>query len=111
MQVGTCSAAPGLTAPGGPRYACSPLHTAIGYYDNQREALHRFVDDGRLRVDDNISEGALDNHVPQGRRGVTDQSTSMGPPEVSFAGSATSAASELSPWSTSAMTRSVTSSR
>jgi len=40
-----------------------PLHTAIGYYDNQREALHRFLDDGRLRVDNNISEGALRNLV------------------------------------------------
>jgi len=37
----------------------SPLRKAIGYYDNQREALRRFLDDGRLRVDNNISEGAL----------------------------------------------------
>jgi transposase len=37
----------------------SPLATAIGYYENQREALHRFLDDGRLRLDNNISEGAL----------------------------------------------------
>jgi hypothetical protein len=37
----------------------SPLRTAIGYYENQREALHRFLEDGRLRLDNNISEGAL----------------------------------------------------
>jgi transposase len=40
-----------------------PLDAAIGYYDNQREALRRFLDDGRLRVDNNISEAALRNLV------------------------------------------------
>jgi transposase len=40
-----------------------PLDTAIGYYDNQRAALHRFLEDGRLRLDNNISEGALRNLV------------------------------------------------
>jgi len=40
-----------------------PLRTAIGYYDNQRKALHRFLEDGRLRLDNNISEGALRNLV------------------------------------------------
>jgi len=32
------------------------LDKAIGYYDNQREALHRFLDDGRIRLDNSISE-------------------------------------------------------
>lgn len=36
-----------------------PLESAIGYYDNQREALHRFLDDGRIRLDNNPSEAAL----------------------------------------------------
>ncbi len=40
-----------------------PLDQAIGYYDNQREALHRFLEDGRLRLDNNISESALRNLV------------------------------------------------
>lgn len=37
----------------------SPLEAAITYYTNQRDALHRFVEDGRLRLDNNESEGAL----------------------------------------------------
>lgn len=36
-----------------------PLAAAITYYDNQREGLRRFLDDGRLRLDNNISEGEL----------------------------------------------------
>jgi hypothetical protein len=40
-----------------------PLDQAIGYYGNQREALHRFLGDGRLRLDNNISESALRNLV------------------------------------------------
>ena len=40
-----------------------PLDKAIGYYENQRGALHRFLDDGRLRLDNNISEGQLRNLV------------------------------------------------
>lgn len=36
-----------------------PLDKAIGYYDNQREALHRFLCDGRLRLDNCISEQQL----------------------------------------------------
>jgi transposase len=39
------------------------LDKAIGYYDNQREALHRFLSDGRLRLDNNISEAELRNVV------------------------------------------------
>jgi len=40
-----------------------PLDAAIGYYDNQREALHRFLQDGRIRLDNNLSEQALRNLV------------------------------------------------
>jgi transposase len=36
-----------------------PLDKAVGYYDNQRLALRRFLDDGRLRIDNNLCEGAL----------------------------------------------------
>jgi transposase len=39
------------------------LDKAIGYYDNQREALHRFLSDGRIRLDNNISESELRNVV------------------------------------------------
>jgi transposase len=39
------------------------LDKAIGYYDNQREALHRFLADGRIRLDNNISEAELRNVV------------------------------------------------
>lgn len=40
-----------------------PLDTAIGYYTNQRDALRRFLTDGRLRLDNNISEAQLRNVV------------------------------------------------
>jgi transposase len=40
-----------------------PLDAAIGYYDNQRVALRRFLDDGRLRLDNNVSEAQLRNVV------------------------------------------------
>jgi transposase len=40
-----------------------PLDRAIGYYENQRLALRRFLEDGRLRIDNNLSEGALRNLV------------------------------------------------
>ncbi|MEB2314344.1 MAG: transposase [Polyangiaceae bacterium] len=41
----------------------SPLASGIGYYDNQRDALHRFLGDGRIRLDNNLSEQALRNLV------------------------------------------------
>lgn len=44
-----------------------PLEAAIGYYDNQREALHRFLADGRLRLDNSGSERQLRN-LALGRR-------------------------------------------
>jgi hypothetical protein len=40
-----------------------PLDKAIGYYRNQRGALHRFLEDWRLRMDNNRSEQALRNLV------------------------------------------------
>lgn len=39
--------------------ARGPLRAAITYYDNQRAALHRFLEDGRLRLDNNLSEAQL----------------------------------------------------
>lgn len=41
----------------------SPLASGVGYYDNQRHALRRFLDDGRIRLDNNLSEQALRNLV------------------------------------------------
>jgi transposase len=38
-----------------------PFATAIGYYDNQRDALHRFVDDARISLHNNLSEQQLRN--------------------------------------------------
>lgn len=37
----------------------SPLDAAIKYYTNQRDALRRFLEDGRIRLDNNESEAAL----------------------------------------------------
>lgn len=44
----------------------SPLAAAITYYDNQRNGLRAFLTDGRLRLDNNISEGQL-RHLVVGR--------------------------------------------
>ena len=41
----------------------SPLSTAIGYARNQRVALRRFLDDGRLPLSNNISELHLRREV------------------------------------------------
>jgi transposase len=38
-----------------------PFAKAIGYYDNQREALHRFVEDARVSLHNNLSEQQLRN--------------------------------------------------
>ncbi|MBI3205863.1 MAG: IS66 family transposase [Myxococcales bacterium] len=38
-----------------------PLKAAIGYYDNQHDALHRFVDDARIGLHNNYSEQQLRN--------------------------------------------------
>ncbi len=39
------------------------LDAAITYYDNQREALRRFLEDGRLPLDNSVSERGLRNLV------------------------------------------------
>ena len=44
----------------------SPLAAAITYYDNQRDGLRAFLADGRLRLDNNISEEQL-RHLVLGR--------------------------------------------
>ncbi len=41
----------------------SPLATALGYARNQRRALHRFLEDGRLPLSNNISELNLRRQV------------------------------------------------
>jgi transposase len=41
--------------------AKSPLDAAITYYENQRDALHRFLGDGRIQIDNNFSEQQLRN--------------------------------------------------
>lgn len=41
----------------------SPIHQAIGYVDRQREPLSRFLDDGRIRMDNNPAELALRREV------------------------------------------------
>jgi len=43
-----------------------PLDKAIGYYENQRDALHRFLDDSRIRLSNNLAEQQLRN-LAQGR--------------------------------------------
>jgi transposase len=43
------------------------LRTAFGYAVRQREALRRFLDDGRLRIDNNASERAL-RRIAVGRK-------------------------------------------
>lgn len=40
-----------------------PLDKAIVYYDNQRTALHRFLEDGRIRLDNNLCEQQLRNTI------------------------------------------------
>jgi hypothetical protein len=40
-----------------------PLDKAIGYYTNQRTALRAFLDDGRLPLDNSVSERALKNLI------------------------------------------------
>lgn len=41
----------------------SPLEAAITYAGNQKEGLRRFLDDGRLRIDNNVCEGQLRHSV------------------------------------------------
>lgn len=37
----------------------TPLRAAVTYYQNQKLALHRFLEDGSLRLDNNRAEGSL----------------------------------------------------
>lgn len=46
------------------------LSAAIGYYENQRVALHRFLDDGRISIHNNLAEQQLRN-LGQGRHNWT----------------------------------------
>ena len=41
----------------------TPLAAAITYADNQHNELRRFLEDGRLRIDNNVCEGQLRNLV------------------------------------------------
>ena len=41
----------------------TPLAAAITYADNQHDELRRFLEDGRLRIDNNVCEGQLRNLV------------------------------------------------
>jgi transposase len=50
--------------------ARGPLEKALTYYDNQREALRQFLTDGRIRLDNGISEQQLRN-VALGRHNWT----------------------------------------
>jgi len=59
-----------------------PLRSALGYLSRQKTALMRFLDDGRLRLDNNHSEGAL-RRIAVGRKawlfvGSDDHGTSAG---------------------------------
>lgn len=45
-----------------------PLRTALGYAVRQKDALRRFLDDGRLRLDNNPSELQLRSRVVLGRK-------------------------------------------
>jgi hypothetical protein len=47
-----------------------PLHQGIGYYENERAALRRFLDDGGLRLDNSISERQLRNPARQAQLDV-----------------------------------------
>lgn len=45
-----------------------PVAAAFGYAIRQRDALRRFLDDGRLRLDNNASERALRSSIAVGRK-------------------------------------------
>lgn len=45
-----------------------PVASAFGYMIRQRDALRRFLDDGRLRIDNNAAERALRSPIAVGRR-------------------------------------------
>lgn len=45
-----------------------PLASAFGYAIRQRDALRRYLDDGRLRIDNNAAERALRSPIAVGRK-------------------------------------------
>ncbi len=45
-----------------------PVASAFGYAIRQRDALRRFLDDGRLRLDNNAAERALRSSIAVGRK-------------------------------------------
>lgn len=45
-----------------------PVATAFGYAIRQRDALRRFLDDGRLRLENNAAERALRSSIAVGRK-------------------------------------------
>ena len=45
-----------------------PVATAFGYVIRQRDALRRFLDDGRLRLENNAAERALRSSIAVGRK-------------------------------------------
>jgi hypothetical protein len=45
-----------------------PLASAFGYVLRQRDALRRYLDDGRLRIDNNAAERALRSPIAVGRK-------------------------------------------
>jgi hypothetical protein len=45
-----------------------PVASAFGYVIRQRDALRRFLDDGRLRLDNNAAERALRSPIAVGRK-------------------------------------------
>jgi transposase len=45
-----------------------PLASAFGYVIRQRDALRRYLDDGRLRIDNNAAERALRSPIAVGRK-------------------------------------------
>jgi len=49
------------------RLVRGPLRSAFGYLSRQKDALMRFLDDGRLRLDNNHSEGEL-RRIATGRK-------------------------------------------
>jgi transposase len=64
------------------RLVRGPLRSAFGYLSRHKDALMRFLDDGRLRLDNNHSEGEL-RRIATGRKawlfvGSDDHGTSAG---------------------------------
>lgn len=58
----------------------SPIAAALTYARNQREPLNRFLTDGRLRLDNNLSELELRRQAVGGRIGFSSQPTKAAKP-------------------------------